>query len=43
VKEGAWQIDRANVDRVRVEVDGEHQFLEIQDLKHDRMALKRVT
>ncbi len=43
VKEGAWEIDRTNPDLVRVEVDDERQFLEIQDLKQDRMTLKRVT
>jgi len=42
VKEGAWRIDRTNADRVQVEVDGEHQSLEIQDLKHDRMTLRRA-
>jgi hypothetical protein len=41
VKQGAWQIDHANADRVRVEVDGQPQMLEIHDLKQDRMTLKR--
>ncbi|MER8786013.1 hypothetical protein NKH60_33460 [Mesorhizobium sp. M1006] len=43
VKEGAWQIDRSNAACVRVEVDGEPQLLEIKDLKHDRMTIKRPT
>jgi hypothetical protein len=42
VKEGAWQIDRANAGLVHVEVDGEPQSLEIKDLKHDRLTLKRL-
>lgn len=41
VKEGAWQIDRANADRVSVEVDGQAQLLEIRDIKPDRLTLKR--
>jgi hypothetical protein len=41
VKEGAWQVDRANADQVRVEVDGQPQTLEIQDLKADRLTVKR--
>ena len=42
VKDGAWQIDHANADQVHVEVDGQLQLLEIQDLKQDRMTIKRV-
>jgi hypothetical protein len=41
VKDGAWQIDPANGDEVRVEVDGQPQLMKIHDLKRDRMAIKR--
>lgn len=41
VRAGAWQIDDANADRVRVEVSDQSQVLEIQDLKRDRMTVKR--
>jgi hypothetical protein len=33
VKEGAWQIDRANAGSVRIEAAGERQLLEITELK----------
>jgi hypothetical protein len=41
VKAGSWQIEAANADLVHIEVDGKPQTLSIQDLKQDRMAIKR--
>ena len=42
VKQGAWHVDPAKAGQVRVEVDGQPQTLEIEDLKHDRMTVKRT-
>jgi hypothetical protein len=42
VKQGAWQVDPAKAGEVRVEVDGQPQTLQIQDLKQDRLTLKRA-
>jgi hypothetical protein len=41
VKEGKWQFDQAKADHVHVEVDGEPQVMKIEDLKPDRMTIKR--
>src|SRR5215510_14489699 len=41
VKEGSWQVEDVNTGHVRVEVEGQPQVLKIDDLKHDRMTVKR--
>jgi hypothetical protein len=41
VRSGAWKIDAGNVDEVHVEVEGEPQLLKIQELKRDRLTIKR--
>ena len=38
----SWKIDQTDGDQVRVEVDGQSQVIMIQDLKHDRMAIKQT-
>ena len=42
VKQGAWQVDPAKAGEVRVEVDGQPQTLQIEDLKQDRLTVKRT-
>ncbi|TBB15612.1 hypothetical protein ELH51_36375 (plasmid) [Rhizobium ruizarguesonis] len=42
VKEGAWEIDRANAGSIRVDEAGKPQLLEIKELKQDRLTIKRV-
>jgi len=41
VKEGSWQIDDMNAGHVRVKMEGQPHVLKINDLKQDRMTVKR--
>src|SRR5262245_16748059 len=41
VKSGAWKIGPGSGNEVRVEVEGEPQLLKIEELKQDRLAIKR--
>ena len=40
VSQGTWEIDAA--DRVRINVGGESETLEIEDLETDRLTIRRV-
>jgi hypothetical protein len=42
VVQGAWNVKSADTKQVSVEVEGKPQLLEIEDLKPDRLAIKRV-
>jgi hypothetical protein len=39
VKEGTWQIDHANPDQIRVQIEGKDDVLQIQDLGPDRLTI----
>src|SRR5262245_55790425 len=39
VKEGQWQIDPAEPDKVRLELDGKTKVLRVRDLDQDRMVI----
>jgi len=42
VTQGAWKIEAADAKEVAVKVDGESQLMEIQDLRPDRLAIKKT-
>ncbi|MBY2988285.1 hypothetical protein [Rhizobium leguminosarum] len=42
VREGVWRLDHANAGSIRVEEAGKPQLLEINELKQDRLTIKRV-
>ncbi len=42
VEQGAWKIESADANQISVKVEGEPQLMKIQDLKQDRLAIKKA-